>query len=109
MPPPPETSETNSFPLALLLLVPFLGSTENPIDDGLNVRINVREEAIWGSSLPVFFLREGSPVFFPKGPDCGTPRSFFAPKIDEAKEVSEGPNDIGPLCDVSNRNPTAPS
>lgn len=118
--PSPQTSETASFPLALLLLLPFLlRSIEIPIEDGLNVRINVREGAIWCSSLPpAFILQKGSPPpaaaaaeGFPKGPDCGTPRSrsFFAPKIDDAKEVSEGPNDMGPLCNASNWNPTDPS
>lgn len=90
-----ETSETDYLALNIR-------SIESPMEDGLNARMNFRDEAAWRSSLLVFLL-EGPPV----APILLT--DDFELNIDELKEVSGAPNDTGALRDVSSGYPTAPS
>lgn len=92
-----ETSEIDYLALNIR-------SIESPMEDGLNARINFRDEAALRSSLLVFLL-EGPPA----APILLTVSDDFELKIDEPKDVSGAPNDTGPLRDVSTGYPTAPS
>ncbi len=74
------------------------------MEDGLNARMNFRDEAAWRSSLMVFLL-EGPP----EAPILLTVPDDFELNTDEPKEVSGAPNDTGPLRDASSGYPTAPS
>ena len=77
---------------------------DRPIEDGLKPRTSFRDGALWGSLL-VFLLLEGPPA----DPELLANPDDLELKIDELKEVSLAPKDIGPLCDASAGCPTAPS